>query len=78
MMHGLGFISVMAFIKITQDVNIHDNVVLMSWSFFMSGKVTKSTYWHNEKEVLVCMPMKKPFGCKRFLALSKLTNLPTP
>jgi len=77
-MHGLRFISIMAFIRITQDENICGNMVLMSWSFFMSGKVTKSTYWHNEKMVLVCMPIKKPLGYKRFLALSKLTNVPTP
>ncbi len=76
--HGLGFILVVAFMKITKDANIHGNMVLMSWLFFMSGKVTKSTYWHNEKVVFVCMPMKKPLGCKRFLALPKLTNVPTP
>ncbi len=77
-MHGLGFISAMAFIKITQDANIHGNMVLMSWSFVMSGKVTKYTYWHNEKVVLVCIPIKKPLGYKRFLALPKLTHVPTP
>jgi hypothetical protein len=77
-MHGLGLILVMAFIRITQYESIRGNVVLMSWSFFMSGKVIKSTYWHNEKVVLVRMPMKRPLGFKRFLALPKLTNVPTP
>jgi hypothetical protein len=78
MTHGLGLILVMAFIRITQDVNICGNVVLMSWSFFMSGMVIKSTYWHNEKVVPVHMPMKRPLGFKRFLALPKLTNVRTP
>lgn len=44
----------------------------ISRSLFTSGKVTKSTYWHNEKMVFVHMPTKKPFGYKSFLHSPKL------
>jgi hypothetical protein len=78
MIHTLSLISFMAFIRITQDASIHNNVVRPSWFLFVSGKATKSTCWHNEKLVLVHMLTIKSLGYKRFPTFSKLANVPTP
>lgn len=72
MIHILSLISLMAFIRITQDANIHNSVVQTFWFLCANGKVTKSTCWHNEKMVLVHMLTKKPLGYKRFLTLPNL------